>query len=251
MRSAHRSYGHRMRRHPALVGLSHDHHHALVAARRLRRAAEADGDSATAVASFVAFFAAETAAHFREEEEVFFPLVAESPEARALLVETLLDHQRLRSLVARLEEAPERDTMLAIAELLTSHVRREERDLFPLIERLAAQRLEQAPAGTPVRGGPLWGQASEDLNATLLAWPAGEGPAEHVNDERDVFIFVMTGGATVVIDDEERELASGDGLMICKGQRRVVRAGPRGVRYLSVHLRRPRLQIRSLDPQTS
>jgi len=31
--------------------------------------------------------------------------------------------------------------------------------------------------------GPLWGMASHDLNATLLAWGAGEALAEHVNVE--------------------------------------------------------------------
>ena len=30
--------------------------------------------------------------------------------------------------------------------------------------------------------GPVWGAASEDLNATILVWPAGEGPAAHVNE---------------------------------------------------------------------
>lgn len=29
--------------------------------------------------------------------------------------------------------------------------------------------------------GPLWGMASGDLNATLLAWPPGHGVAEHTN----------------------------------------------------------------------
>lgn len=41
--------------------------------------------------------------------------------------------------------------------------------------------------------GPLWGDATEDLNLPLLAWPAGERPAEHVNDERDVVIVVTEG----------------------------------------------------------
>lgn len=28
--------------------------------------------------------------------------------------------------------------------------------------------------------GPIWGDATEELNVTLLAWPPGEGPAAHV-----------------------------------------------------------------------
>ncbi len=232
-----------MKRHPALVHLSHDHHHALVAARRLRRAAADDDDPAAAVAAFTAFFAEETTAHFREEEEWLFPLAAESEEARPLLVEVLLDHQRLRALVRRLEQGADvRATMAAAGELLEAHVRREERELFPLIERLAAGELEPA-AGNAGRGGPVWGLASDDLNATLLEWPAGAGTPEHVNDERDVLVFVAEGSATVAVDGEERELREGEGLIVGKGRRRAITAGQRGVSYLSVHLRRPPLQI--------
>ena len=33
-------------------------------------------------------------------------------------------------------------------------------------------------------GGAIWGDVTDDLNLTLLSWPAGQGPTEHVNDER-------------------------------------------------------------------
>ena len=98
-------------------------------------------------------------------------------------------------------------------------------------------------------GGPVWGQASDDLNATLLAWPAGEGPAEHVNEERDVLVFVADGSLTVVVDEATHELGRADALIVPKGRRRRLTAGPDGVRYLSVHLRRPPLQIKSASPR--
>ena len=61
-----------MKRHPALVPLSHDHHHGLVQARRLRRAAdEADPERRLATAGeFVGFFAREGSEHFREDLSV-------------------------------------------------------------------------------------------------------------------------------------------------------------------------------------
>ena len=90
-----------MKRRPGLIALSHDHHHALVAARRLRQAA---GDPA-ASAAFLRFFADESVRHFRDEEECLFPLVADADEARPLLVRALLDHQRLHALAARLAGA--------------------------------------------------------------------------------------------------------------------------------------------------
>ncbi|MGN6170262.1 MAG: hypothetical protein ACTHQQ_19140 [Solirubrobacteraceae bacterium] len=40
-------------------------------------------------------------------------------------------------------------------------------------------------------GGPVWGAASADLNATVLEWRPGNGPAEHVNEERDVLYVVL------------------------------------------------------------
>ena len=43
---------------------------------------------------------------------------------------------------------------------------------------------------------PLWSLASADLNATLLAWGAGEATPEHVNDERDVLLVVLEPNST-------------------------------------------------------
>jgi quercetin dioxygenase-like cupin family protein len=92
-------------------------------------------------------------------------------------------------------------------------------------------------------GGPIWGAASEDLNATLLAWPPGGGPPEHVNEERDVLLVVVAGTLELTVDDEARELSAGNALIVEKGRRRGLRAGADGVRYVSAHLRRPGLQI--------
>jgi quercetin dioxygenase-like cupin family protein len=91
--------------------------------------------------------------------------------------------------------------------------------------------------------GPVWGQASNELNATLLAWDAGQGPGEHVNTERDVFVFVYAGSVELTIDGEARLLEAGEGVIIAKGSRRRLTAGRNGVRYVSVHVRRPPLQI--------
>ena len=232
-----------MKRLQALIPLSHDHHHALVEARRLRRAADRDDDPSSAASAFVRFFRRSSVPHFREEEEAFFPLVIDVEEARALLVQALLDHQHLHSLVAALEAGGDiRATMRELGERLEAHVRLEERQLFPLIERVMAAASEEA-AATPRRGGPVWGEASDDLNATLLEWSAGTGPPAHVNDERDVLVFVVDGSAELDVDGEQRDLVAGEAGIVPKGTRRRITAGRGGVRYLSVHLRRPPLQI--------
>jgi len=98
----------------------------------------------------------------------------------------------------------------------------------------------------PPAGGPVWGAASADLNATLLEWPSGTGPAEHVNEERDVLYVVLAGSVTLTEDGEARELAAGEATIVEKGVRRALVAGPEGARYLTAHRRRGGLEIKRL-----
>jgi mannose-6-phosphate isomerase-like protein (cupin superfamily) len=242
-----------VRRRPALVPLSHDHHHALVEARRLRRAAEGP-EAAAAAAAFLRFFRDDSVRHFREEEELLFPLVADVDEAREPVVRALLEHQRLHALAAELDEdlaggdAPG-ETMEELGRLLHDHVRYEERVLFPLIENVLGDALPpELPRGRG-ESEPGWAAASEDLNATRVAWSAGDGPPEHVNPERDVLLVVLDGSASVVVDGEESRLEPGEATIVGKGRTRLITAGPGGVRYLSVHRRRPPLQIEPRQPE--
>jgi quercetin dioxygenase-like cupin family protein len=98
--------------------------------------------------------------------------------------------------------------------------------------------------------GPLWGTATEDLNATLVAWRSGEGTAEHVNDDLDVLLVVLGGSAVVTLDGVSVAVRAGQVLVLEKGVRRGVEAGGEGVRYLTVHRRRPPLRITPLRPTT-
>jgi hemerythrin-like domain-containing protein len=258
-----------MKRHPALVPLSHDHHHGLVQARRLRRAAkDADPEPRLRAASaFLAFFEHEGAAHFREEEELLLPFLAGRPDpAASLLVQVAVEHAEIRALVRDLRESLAADTVERgllgrLGTLLEGHIRLEERQLFPLIEELASERdleglslpprtLDPVTDETPIvdltsgRGtGPLWGTASEDLNATLLAWGPGHRTPEQANPERDVLLVGVDGTAEVRLAGASHPFGAGRAVVVEKGTSFSVAAGAMGVRYLSVHLRRPRLQI--------
>ena len=92
--------------------------------------------------------------------------------------------------------------------------------------------------GTPARRGPVWGAESEDLNATILEWPAGEGPGETVA-ALDIVYVILTG--SLLLDGEE--LGAGDARIVAKNVARTAVAGPRGVRYLTAHRRRGLLQL--------
>ena len=86
--------------------------------------------------------------------------------------------------------------------------------------------------------GPAWGTASEELNATLLVWRAGEGQPEHVNEGRDVALVVLAGSGTLAVDGVEHPLAAGTLAVVPRGSTRSVVAGPDGLRCLTVHRRR-------------
>jgi hypothetical protein len=89
-----------------------------------------------------------------------------------------------------------------------------------------------------MRGGPVWGAQSDELNATILEWPAGGGPGETVA-QLDVVYVVLAG--TLLLDGDELE--AGEARIVAAGAPRTVVAGTAGVRYLTAHRRRPLLQI--------
>ena len=99
----------------------------------------------------------------------------------------------------------------------------------------------------PGRGGPEWGTASEELNATVLAWPPGTGPSEHVNGERDVALVVVDGTLELEVDGERQTLRAGEATIVPRGTRRRLVAGPEGVRYASVHRKRGGLTVATLS----
>lgn len=129
-----------MKRHRALVALSHDHHHELVQARRLRRAADAGPEERLAAArAYVELFFGETVRHFRDEEEVLFPTFVRRSGETPLLRRILQEHMQLHGLVRALRaEAAggevHAESLRRLGDLLHEHVRAEERELFPAIE---------------------------------------------------------------------------------------------------------------------
>jgi hemerythrin-like domain-containing protein len=123
-----------MKRHPALAPLSRDHHHALVLARRLRHADE--DDAAAAARAFIEHWEGEERLHFRLEEEVLLPAYAahRDPDHPAI-IRTLLDHVLIRRDVDRLATGADPAVLHEVGARLAEHVRLEENELFPLVER--------------------------------------------------------------------------------------------------------------------
>src|SRR5215207_8899014 len=174
--------GETMKRTPELRTLSEDHHHGLVHARRLRRAAE--GDEITSAEStardFLDFWQKDTALHFRKEEEVLLPVMARygGDISREPVVEMIEDHARIRGLVMQLSDEAiggnvRLETLHEIGERLEAHIRLEERVVFPLIEEsLSEAALTELAARLELKEtGPRepWVPAEE---LSYAPWPA-------------------------------------------------------------------------------
>ena len=140
-------------RHPSLIPLSHDHHHGLALALKCRKQSlgrirpmgvEGLEERAREVK---AFFWQNLVRHFRAEEEVLFPIIrACASEGRQMVEELIKEHEQIHQEVGRLEEkAGLSKTLFDLGDLLERHIRREERELFPLFEnRASATEAERA-----------------------------------------------------------------------------------------------------------
>lgn len=88
------------------------------------------------------------------------------------------------------------------------------------------------------QGGPQWGLACEDLNATLLWWPDQHTIAPHINNEVDVLVVVIDGSGVIVVNGVENALHAGQTLLIPKGAERAIHSAAPSFCYLNIHRRR-------------
>jgi hemerythrin-like domain-containing protein len=142
-----------VKRHPSLHPLSQHHHFALIQALEMRRAAEAPVEKRQAAVErqaekFVRFWHKTGYRHFREEEEILLPAYARHArlDEDADIMRLLADHAEIRAAVLDFEQR--RDKKLAIpaeavahlAKLLHDHVRLEENEVFPRIEKILGEK---------------------------------------------------------------------------------------------------------------
>lgn len=140
-------------RHPSLQPFSRDHYVGLVQAQRLMKAdaAATVAQRRAALADFLRAWDDEIRVHFDDEERLLPPLMGDAAHRQRLTDE----HAALRALAveaAKLAGADDVDgaCLRRLGELLERHIRWEERELFPAIERSAGaeemRRLESETA---------------------------------------------------------------------------------------------------------
>ena len=133
-------------RHPSLIPLSHDHHHGLALALRCRKQAlgqikpMGSAGLRERAAEVLAFYDSNLIAHFRAEEEVLFPMLRSAvPQSAAMIEHLVRDHEQIHAAMAQLKTgAGLAKSIFDLGDLLERHIRKEERELFPLFEQQAS-----------------------------------------------------------------------------------------------------------------
>lgn len=138
----------RMKRHPSLVPLSHDHHDILVVAQGLVRgrptAPRSDWPTNRRAQAdrVLAFYRRTLQPHFAVEETDVFPLAARRLPGQAGLLNALRrDHDDVRSRILALPARSDEELaelLPALGALLETHVRTEERVLFEALQQAAS-----------------------------------------------------------------------------------------------------------------
>lgn len=127
-----------MLRDKNLVPLSHQHQHALALCVRIDRAVQAGNLDMLAWQSEIQqIFIAEVRAHFEAEEQEVFPVALRFPELGPVVDELLSEHTLLRNYFALATERTMDPAKLHdFAHRLSTHIRKEERQLFEGLQRV-------------------------------------------------------------------------------------------------------------------
>jgi quercetin dioxygenase-like cupin family protein len=116
----------------------------------------------------------------------------------------------------------------------------------PAVPRILGNALAvTSHAGPP--GGALWklAEPGRQLDANLIHLPPGQRVDTHAEPDLDVLLLVLAGDGVLGSADETIQLTSGTMLWLPRGSSRSLAAGDHGMSYLTVHRRRPGMQIRS------
>jgi hemerythrin-like domain-containing protein len=139
-----------IKRNRYVEAFSRDHHFGLLLVRRIRQGVKAGIAPERLVAYIVFVFTEDLSGHFKEEEELLFPLL---PENDILRKQAADEHEQVYDLLDTFALYPfTGSTCMVFADLLERHIRFEERALFNHIQVTATEeQLKHASGKMAVR----------------------------------------------------------------------------------------------------
>ncbi|MEV0283619.1 hypothetical protein AB0H36_05795 [Kribbella sp. NPDC050820] len=98
-----------------------------------------------------------------------------------------------------------------------------------------------------IPSGARWAlsEPGRQLDANLVHLPAGRRVDTHVEPDLDVVLVVVAGDGSMGTPEGSQPVATGSLVWLPHGSTRDLTAGAAGMSYLTVHRRRPGMQIRT------
>ena len=125
-----------IKRNPHIVKLSKDHHFTLLFCWKIRNGLKFEADPSRIKKYIQYFWEQHMQPHFREEETILFAPVKDEPVQKALK-----EHADIAQQINELnvEEHVSPDRLSKLADMVDNHVRYEERELFPHMEKILTE----------------------------------------------------------------------------------------------------------------
>jgi hemerythrin-like domain-containing protein len=129
-----------MKRHEALAPLSRDHHGSLILAQLLKKGAPAykglPTDNAGKARYAMQEFEQHIKHHFEQEEKMLAMVEIHHKEIEKLGKEIRGEHIQLAAHFHSLDDSPGLENRMdGLGRMLETHIRKEERELFPLLQQ--------------------------------------------------------------------------------------------------------------------
>ncbi len=134
-----------IKRDKALHILSHDHHHGLILAQVIKKGSPKYKNLPETTEGkkdySIRFYNDELIKHFEDEEKILFPVVnGKDDEIDNLIEEIITEHKKIKQLINRLDsDEGVENTLDELGNILESHIRKEERDLFMKIQEILTE----------------------------------------------------------------------------------------------------------------
>ena len=122
-----------LKRSQQLAPLSREHHDGLLFAWKIKQGIEKKATLEAMRNYTLWFWRHHIKPHFFQEEKILIPTM---PAHHPLAVKLQEDHDHIRELVLGLDAEADKRTLIILCDLLNTHIRFEERELFPYLEKI-------------------------------------------------------------------------------------------------------------------
>ena len=122
-----------IKRSEQLAPLSREHHDGLLFAWKIKQGLE-NKTSLEQLRNYTMWYwRNHIKQHFYQEEKILIPYM---PKGHAMAVRLKEEHDHIRELILGLDEEADKQSLLILCDLVTKHIRFEERELFAYLEEL-------------------------------------------------------------------------------------------------------------------